>query len=90
MNEPLSIKVEVMAKDIQYLKDEVGEIKQMLKDHSIEERQVWEKLMAKKADIWVENTLKWAIYLVAGVFIAGIVIIVLENGHLIANHISVQ
>lgn len=75
-----------MAKDIDYLKGEVGEIKQMIKDHALAEEKVWEKVMNKidekistKANVWVEKAFTWGIYLVAGVIILAIVGLVINT-----------
>lgn len=64
MKDTLPIKVEIMAKDIEYLKSEVAEIKQLVKDHTANENEIWEKvvsqmnqLLEKKADIWTEKAL---------------------------------
>lgn len=75
-----------MAKDIDYLKLEVGEIKQLIKDHTVSEELVWEKIMnkidekmEKKANIWVEKAVSWALYLVGGTIILAIIGLVINT-----------
>lgn len=65
----LNTRVEVMAKDIEFLKSEVSEIKQLIKSHTEEERLVWKELLSQKADIWVENAFRYILYTIGGVLI---------------------
>lgn len=93
MKDTLPIKVEIMAKDIEFLKGEVSEIKQaqknaaekhdlaeiktMLIEHTKEEREMWDRLLAMKANVWVENAARYALYTVAGILIVAVLGLVL-------------
>ena len=81
----LSTKMELMAKDVEYLKGEVGEIKQLLKEHTIEESQMWDKVfkaidtkMETKANVWVEKAFSWGLYTVAGVLLLALLGLIIK------------
>ena len=61
MTDDLHTKVEVMTRDIDYIKKDISEIKETLKAHAEEERETWEKYMEKKADRWVQTAFIWVV-----------------------------
>ena len=79
-----NVKIDVMAKDVEFLKVEVAEVKQLIKDHVLTESKIWEKVMEymtkqmdKKADVWVENAFRYGLYTVAGIIILAILGVIL-------------
>jgi hypothetical protein len=54
-------KIALMSQDIQYIKEEISEIKSMIQEHADKEDKVWEDYMNRKANKWVESALVWAI-----------------------------
>lgn len=73
----LPVQIESMIKDIEYLKKETAEIKQMLKDHAQEERDWWKSALAKKSDVWVENAFRYILYTVGGIIIVALLSLIL-------------
>ena len=73
MDDRLPIKLELMAKDIQFLNEkfenvhvEIREIKDMLTSHIDKEMKVWEAALDKKANRWVEKAVSLAIVAIVG------------------------
>jgi hypothetical protein len=57
----MELDVALLKKDMDYLKSEVGEIKQLIKDHIHEEETRYQAIMDSKADKWTEKAIIWAI-----------------------------
>jgi hypothetical protein len=76
IKESLPIKIELMSKDIEFLKTEISEIKQLIKDHADEERDTWERLLSTKSAIWVENLAKIVLGIIISSFVGGLLYLV--------------
>ena len=76
----LKTQVQLMAQDIEHIKNEMGEIKQLLKDHIQDEKEVWGRFADSKANVWVEKAISYTLYTVAGIFIFVIVYLILKHG----------
>ena len=91
MREDIVTKTTEMAKDIIFLKDEVKEIKQLLKDHINEEAAIWNRIDNKlqeklemKANVWVEDAFRYALYTVAGILILALLsLVIIKTGSLV-------
>jgi hypothetical protein len=88
MSDSLATKVASMTTDINNIKNEIGEIKQLLKEHTQDEKKIWDKVityiegeMNKKADVWTENAIRWFIYLVASVFVLTAVGLIITHAY---------
>lgn len=53
--------IALLKKDMDYLKTEMAEIKQLLKDHISEEENRYKEIIDAKADKWVERAIIFAI-----------------------------
>jgi hypothetical protein len=49
-----------MAKDIEYIKSEISEIKQLIKDHITDEDRRFQVFADTKAGVWVEKAIYWS------------------------------
>jgi flagellar motor component MotA len=75
----MELDIALLKKDMDYLKSEVGEIKQLIKDHIHEEETRYQQIMDSKADRWVEKAIYFA---AAGIIAAaaGLVWVVTVKG----------
>jgi len=56
----MELDIALLKKDMDYLKSEVGEIKQLIKDHIHEEETRFQQIVDSKADRWVEKAIYFA------------------------------
>jgi len=57
----MELDIALLKKDMDYLKSEMAEIKQLLKDHIKEEEDRYEKIASTKADKWTEKAIIWTV-----------------------------
>jgi hypothetical protein len=66
VTEDLHTKVELLTRDMQYVKEELSEIKALLKGFD-----------EKKANKWVEDAATWLLYIIVGTVLAAVLGLVL-------------
>lgn len=57
------------------MSDEISEIKEIVKNFD----QKLDKALEKKADVWVEKAISWAIYTVVGIVLSAMVYLVINK-----------
>ena len=71
--------IELMKKDISYIKDEIGEMKDLACERHTEILHAIKELGDKKANKWVETAMTWAAYIVVGSVFAGLLALVIQT-----------
>lgn len=68
-------KLAVLEERQQTMSDEISEIKEIVKSFD----QKLDKALEKKADVWVEKAISWAIYTVVGIVLSAMVYLVINK-----------
>ena len=79
METDTQIEIAEMKKDISYIKKEVGENKRTAEKNHNEVLSAIKELGDKKANKWVEDALKWLIYLIVGAVFTALIGLVVIN-----------